>query len=270
MIGYKRSVSADGEEPDFLLEHETCDLVIMNPPFTLLVNPHEDPAVDLPAFAGFRTTRAEQEAMSERLKNMERVCGLGQGGHVIHTGSFIDLAHRKLHSGGVLALILPFVFITGGSWKNARNFIFDEYSDFIVIAIAATGTSNQAFSADTAIAECMIVATKNPHGSKDVSFINLNARPKDFLDAIGLARLHLSSTRTVVGSKNDLGIVGVRESEVARTMVALCHGSLALPRQPKSIPIPIAVLGDIAKRGVSETAIHDTPPNGAFDLHWME
>ena len=269
MIGTGRG-STVGDEPDFLLEHETCDLVIMNPPFTRLVNPHDDPNVDLPAFAGFRTSHAEQEAMSARLKEMHRECGRGQGGHVIHIGSFIDLAHRKLRPGGVLALILPFVFITGHSWERARKFLFERYSDVLVVSIVSTGTSNQAFSADTAIAECVIVATKTAEGSKDVRFVNLSSRPTGFLDAVGLARSQLNSSQAIVGSTSDLGVAGVLQPEIARTMVALRKGSLVLPRQLKPVAIPMTSLGNVAKRGDGETAIHDTPPSGAFDLHPMD
>ena len=66
--------------------------------------------------------------------------------------NFLDLAHQKLRPGGVLALVLPLTFVSGGSWSAARELLARWYRDIAVIAIAATGSEDRAFSDDTGLA----------------------------------------------------------------------------------------------------------------------
>ena len=60
----------------------------------------------------------------------------------------------------MLALVIPFAFLRGKSWKGAREALQAHYSDVHVTSIAATGSTTRAFSADTGMAECLVVATK--------------------------------------------------------------------------------------------------------------
>ena len=65
--GGAAGVSREGQgwSDTFLLEHESMDLVIMNPPFTRPTN-HEATTVPVPSFAGLGNDAAEQAAMSRR------------------------------------------------------------------------------------------------------------------------------------------------------------------------------------------------------------
>lgn len=114
-----------------VMDH-SCDLVIMNPPFTRPTNHEAGHAeIPLPSFAGFNTSSAEQQAMSRKLKRATRVFGSGNAGLA---SNFMDLAHNKLKDGGVLAMVLPFAFAQGKSWQAARKTLHDGYSDAHVVS----------------------------------------------------------------------------------------------------------------------------------------
>lgn len=270
MVGIREEGRSEDKAPDVRVDHHAYDLVIMNPPFTRLVNPHKSKRVKMPAFAAFETTREEQQLMSERLINMDRIFGKGTGGHVAYLGTFLDLADRKLRDGGILALILPFVFINGKSWEHAREMLLATYHNVMVISIAASGKNDSAFSADTSIAECMILATRGTSSSSTVRFVNLPSRPQGILEAIATSHSILQSKQAYVEGKANLGLAGIQDPELVHAMCELQNGKLALPRQSESTSIPMTTLEVVAERGVSETSIHDTTPSAPFDLHSMD
>ena len=149
-------------EHSVTIEDRSCDLVIMNPPFTRATNHEAGHAeIPVPPFAGFSTSHDEQQAMSKKLKN---AAGLFSSGHAGLPSNFMDLGHSKLKEGGVLALVIPFTFVRGKSWERAREALQAHYSDVHVTSIAATGSTTRAFSADTGMAECLVVATKRGRG----------------------------------------------------------------------------------------------------------
>lgn len=118
------------------IDAESLDIVIMNPPFTRPTN-HESAhsGIPNPAFAGLGNDTAAQAAMSRALQPI--VAGVPEpragNGNAGLASNFVDLAHAKLKPGGVLALVLPAVAMSGGSWKQARRLLSERYSE--------TGTS---------------------------------------------------------------------------------------------------------------------------------
>ena len=151
-------VAAAGESHQAVaaVPDESLDVVIMNPPFSRNVG-HEAERVGIPqpAFAGLRTAVATQEAMPRLLK--KRMAALthqpAYSGQAGLASAFIDLAHTKLRSGGVLALILPVSVISGRAWRAGRRLLTKNYEDILVLTISAstgmTTSTNRAFSADT-------------------------------------------------------------------------------------------------------------------------
>ena len=102
------------------IKDESCDPVIMNPPFTRPTN-HKGAAranTPVPSFAGFRKSHEEQKAMSKKLRRCQPEFGHGSAGLA---SNFMDLGHRKLKDGGVLALVMPFTFARGNSWVKAEE-----------------------------------------------------------------------------------------------------------------------------------------------------
>ena len=253
--------SMGGTESDSRTEHsvtikdKSCDLVIMNPPFTRPTN-HEASHADIPvpSFAGFNTSHDEQQAMSRKLK---KAAAAFSSGHAGLASNFMDLGHRKLKDGGVLALVIPFTFVRGKSWKRAREALQAHYGDIHVTSIAATGSTARAFSADTGIADCLVVATKRSGGGSRAAYSNLAARPSSLLEAAVEAKN--AKGRTVGGDILDAGAAGVRSMSVIEAARDLEAGILRLPRQSQAITLPVVALGTVAGRGLVHRDINGGP-----------
>ena len=205
------------------IKDKSCDLVIMNPPFTRPTN-HE-------ASHAFSSGNA----------------GLAS--------NFMDLGHHKLK--GVVALVVPFAFLRGKSWQSARQALKAHYSDIHVTSIAAPGSTARAFSADTGMAECLVVATKRSGGNSWAAYSNLAARPSSLLEAAVEAKN--SRGRAVRGDILDAGVAGVRSTSVIEAARDLESGNLRLPRQVQAIKLPVVTLSTLAARGLVHRDI-----NGGF------
>ena len=254
---------------------KSCDLVIMNPPFTRPTN-HEGSHADIPipSFAGFGTPLIEQKAMSRLLSKCKPEFGHGNAGLA---SNFMDLGHRKLRDGGVLALVLPASLVRGQAWEKARKALAESYSDIHILSIAATGATARAFSADTGIAECLVVANKRSGGG--TRFINLSYRPAALLESSVTARVvgkgasNAPAIRSSFdGSLLDPSGAGVLSESVGNAAQALACGKLMLPQALRSEAISITRLGDVAERGLVDRDINGKPPairalpRGAFDI----
>ena len=267
-MGGLRMKGVEGlDELDLPVTDESFDLVIMNPPFTRPTN-HESTTVPVPSFAGFDTSKTEQKAMSARLKAVSGRCRFGHGNAGL-ASNFMDIAHAKLKPGGVLALVLPFAFVAGGSWADARQTLSELYGDVQVLSIAATGSQDRAFSADTGMAECLVLAKKDgvgTPGSGTIQFDNLTHRPRSILEATLAARNLPQHSSSFVGTIHETGAAGVQDPSLSRFMARLCRGRLALPRTDGETPVPVTQLGSLADRGVVHRDINGASARGAFDI----
>ena len=253
--------SMGGMESDSRSEHsvtikdKSCDLVIMNPPFTRPTNHEASHAeIPVPSFAGFNTSHDEQQAMGRKLKKAPR---LFSSGHAGLASNFMDLGHSKLKVGGVLALVIPFAFIRGKSWQSARQALKAHYRDIHVTSIAATGSTARAFSADTGMAECLVVATRRSGGKSRASYSNLAARPSSLLEAAEEAKD--ARSRAVQGDILDAGAAGVQSMSVIEAARGLEAGRLQLPRQAQATGLPVVTLGTVAARGLVHRDISGGP-----------
>lgn len=253
--------SLGGQEPDTNSVHSvsvrsaSCDLVIMNPPFTRPTN-HESRHSDIPipSFAGFSTSEDEQKAMSRKLRKAKTDFGDGNAGLA---SNFMDLVHRKLKDGGVMALVLPFALIRGKAWSRTRTMIEGHYNDIHIVSIAATGSTDRAFSADTGMAECLVLATKGCAAKPRALFSNLEARPVSLLEAISVSRS--AREEAIAGDFRNVGAAGVRSASVIKAAQSLQAGKLLLPRQARGIEVPITALGNVADRGLVDRDITGGP-----------
>ncbi len=241
------------------IKDKSYDLVIMNPPFTRPTN-HEARHADVPvpSFAGFNTSHDEQQAMRSKLK---QAATLFSSGHAGLASNFMDLGHRKLKEGGVLALVLPFAFVRGKSWARAREALSAHYSDIHVTSIATTGSTARAFSADTDMAECLVVATRRSEGNSRAAFSNLAARPSSLLEAAVTAKGARGQAEQ--GDILDGGAAGVQSASVIEAARGLVAGSLRLPRQTQTISLPVVTLGTVADRGLVDRDITGGPTDRA-------
>ena len=248
------------------IKDKSCDLVIMNPPFTRSTNHAAKRAgIPIPSFAGFGTSKDEQRAMARRLKSTAPEFGHGNVGLA---SNFMDLGHRKLKDGGVLALVIPFAFARGKGWEKARKALEAHYNDIHILSIATTGSKETAFSADTGMAESLVVATKQSQPVPCVAFSNLPARPASLLEAAVAARD--SRGKAEPGNILDAGGAGVVSARVVESAERLHEGSLSLPRQPEATALPIVRLGMVARRGLYHLDLVGAPPRGAFDIRQVQ
>ena len=275
------------------------DLVIMNPPFTTPTNiapftaaaaerGEEPPKQSFnPAFAAFQTTPAEQKAMSERARQLGRnTIGDGYAGLGTY---FTAIAHNMVKPGGHIALILPISALLGGSydgrtarsWQKLRQLLADGYNDIVILTIAQGENRDAAFSADTDIAEAMIVARRLAAGeqpARRAHFVNLAARPGNKLEAqetaraIRIARNRLTTPETATAitiGRTEVGTVrleGVNPLDkwttarianigLVRTARALARGNLYLPQRIDPVAIPMTRMGQAGRVGPVHRAI---------------
>ena len=273
--------------------HESCDLVIMNPPFTRATN-HEGAHADItnPAFAAFDATSADQTAMGSRINRLGRdTCYHGNAGIA---SAFAALADRKLKPGGVLALVLPLSAAAGLSWQGFRQMLADGYTDLTVLSIAANGR-DMSFSSDTGMAECLVTARKLRPGETPArrgQFVSLNARPTGFAESAALAAtlIGLDWTRSIEdgpygGTRLQLGAgkhgetisaplpsdggnwssVRLRNYTTAQVAYTLTQSQLRLPTRSRVLELAIAPLGEVGQMGLVHRDITGPAPRGPFD-----
>lgn len=253
---------------DFPVEHGSFDLVIMNPPFTRPTNHEAGLDVPVPSFAGFGKSEDEQRAMSAKLRTSGKLFGHGNAGLA---SEFMDLAHDKLKPGGVLALVSPFSFVKGQAWANAHKGLESWYDDVQVVSIATTGNTARAFSADTGMAECLVVARRRARERADSSFLhvrysNLARRPATLVEAHDSARSIQRAVGTIKGTLDDSGAAGIQDADVGVAMIGLCAGTLDLPRVRRRHRIPMTAMGELAERGLVHRDINGADRRGAFDI----
>lgn len=163
------------------LPHASFGLVIMNPPFTRATGHHEIKGVGVPnpVFAAFRSTEEEQRLMAEATKRL--IEGTSAHGNAGEASMFLVLGHQKVKTNGVLALVMPLSLISGEAWQDSRELLRKNYGDIVVISISGAKGAELSFSADTDIAECLIVCSKRAGGSDRAAFVVLKEKPSSTL-----------------------------------------------------------------------------------------
>ena len=272
--------------------NESVDLVIMNPPFTRPTN-HRVSDAPVPSFAGFQTSEEEQKVMSAQLarirRGLEHPAGHGNAGLA---SNFIDLAHAKVKPGGVIALVLPIAVVLGGSWRAARSLLLREYSNVVVVTIAKAGSMDRAFSADTSMAEALLIANRKTGKTESVedqyaTFVNLLNRPNSLIESAELAKLvrdlpekelvgFLYLGEQIVGNYiraplSEGGCAALCDTSIASTLMTLPSGKLAMARLRSAVQLPITKLNDIGSRGLYHLDIGnwnegEPPFRGPFKL----
>ncbi len=257
------------------------DLVIMNPPFTTPTNHAGDHAKPgNPAFAAFGTTKDEQNAMSAKVKSLGKDT-IRDGNAGLGT-DFAAIANNMVRPGGNIALVLPASSMFGGidagsgaSWQKFRRMLADGYNDIVVVSIAQGSASDAAFSADTNLAEVIVVARKLNDGEtpdRKAHFVNLVEHPNSKLAAQEVAKSIKRATAKLnqpadyceisvgeekvgtvrleeVDPEDKWSTVRIANLDLLHATEALSKGFLKLPRRLEPITVPISPLGEIGDRG---------------------
>ena len=259
--------------------YKKFDVVIQNPPFT---KPGADPAgidgVKSP-FQGSDRPQEYTKIMQTILTKKVTDVADGQAGL---SSYFVELAHRMLKPKGTMGFILPATVLASPTSQKLRDMWATEYHNVVVITIAEAKGIDCAFSADTDMAECIIVATKGKGDNTGRGkFVCLNQRPKSLLEAFEITNRIIRSNGTyrledtpsggdqikvgeeILGCMLDCplssgeGWVAVRVKSMAVLQSArrLKKGKLELPLQALQetvTEIPICQVGDIATLGLAE------------------
>ena len=172
------------------------DLVIMNPPFTRLTGGGgKTSEIPLPMFAAFGNEKDEQKLMSARTKTLtDGTCAHGNAGEA---SIFVQVAHNKVRHGGYLALVLPLTFLSGAAWEDCRELIRKNYKNIVVATIAGSKSGSFAFSADTDVGECLLVAQRSDNlpppllspAADRLTSVSLTTKPSAPFEGTEIARL---------------------------------------------------------------------------------
>ena len=272
--------------------HNEFDIVVLNPPFT---RPDSDPNSSTPkaVFKGSDRDKDEEKKMRKARGQKDWRVGDGNAGL---PSDFVDLADRMLKTSGKsrMGFILPATCLTTSDWRKVRNMWATEYHDVVVITIADAKGESCAFSADTSMAECIVVSTKGKKSGNTGrgTFISLNQRPNNVLEAFEIAntihRLKKGRRLEDEPSGGDLLKAGdeplgyalncplwidqaweavrIKEMALIQSVHRLTKGEMWLPTQVFPLEIPICLVNDIAEVGASHRDIHEKGERGAFDV----
>ena len=156
-----------------------------------------------------------------------------------------------------------------------------------MITIATVGSTSRAFSADTGMAEVLLIATRRSSdrlSDVDALWVNLSRRPSSAAEAVEIARaisgapgddsgwLQVGEDKLGCFIRAPLGESGcaqIVEPDVASTALALGRSTLRLPWMD-SLDLPITKLGDLGSAGLVDRDINgknsDGTPRGPFDI----
>ena len=268
--------------------NDEMDIVIMNPPF-LAEGADPNSSDRKGVFVSKERSDAERKEMLKALRKKETRVAHGK----VPYSHFVELADKKLRSGGQMGMILPATVFTGSSCQKIRQMWATEYHDIVVVTIAQKAGHDSAFSHDTGLAECMVVATRGiGENAGRAKFVSLSKRPDSLLSAQSLAGLiqRQSVTRRqedaphggeplMIGNecigtmldcpidKNAWSASRVLSFSLMQTAYHLQHGQLHLPMQFDATDIPMCKTGDIATPGYNDASIKDASRgDGAFDV----
>lgn len=282
-----------GEVVDFqnAFPHAEWNIVIQNPPFTK-PNADANASDSKGLFRGHNRPEDDAEAMRLAVASKDRRVSKSAG--MAGLGAyFVDLADKKLKRGGTMGFILPATILAGTSMQTVRDVWATEYHNLTVITIAQADASNCAFSADTDMAECMIIATKGiGDNTGRGKFVCLNHRPKSLLEALEIAnRINRSkSIRRMEDSPSSGDTLKIGDDEVGQILECplkvgegwsatrtrameliqtghyLINGKLNLAAELKVVDIPMCRVEDLATVSMSHLHVYGTGEQGTFDM----
>ena len=279
----EKTVTLKREFPD-----EEMDIVIMNPPF-LTTGADNNAADPKNVFESEEHSEADKKAMQKALREKDTRVSNGK----VAYSYFVELANNKLREGGCMGMILPATVLTSAPFKKVREMWATEYHDVVVLTIAQKGARDSAFSSDTGMAECMVVATKGiGKNTGRAKFVSLSERPTSLLAGQTLASLiqrHAVTRRVedeahggerlMIGDKcmaqmlecpidaGEWGASRVKSMSLMQIAYQLRQGTLRLPELQDAIDIPVLPLSKVGTIGVDSRKIQDNRNLGAFNMH---
>ena len=191
------------------LPRQSLDLVIMNPPVTRKTAPpsNQTGPTSTADFTEFGLTEADRRDMAAALRqlpghNPSQTASHSQASLTIH---FTHLALELVKPGGVIALVLPAAFATAAAWSQTRTAIAQQCTHITLVTLTGADSQQQSFSADTARAELLLIATRRDQPLPDTSrqpedwrWVTLTSRPDTpAAAAVAAAAIHRTPQGTL-------------------------------------------------------------------------
>ncbi|MEN2999352.1 MAG: hypothetical protein ABDH61_02100 [Acidilobaceae archaeon] len=144
------------------LHVDLFDLVIMNPPFARSGNAGHSVLFGHMAGAQRREVLEELRRLGD---SMQRSLGLRGGfGRAGLAAYFTLLSYTVLKEGGVAALVLPRVFLSGSDWEPVREFLLSK-GEVHHVVISDDPKAKWAWSENTGLSEMLLVYRKGRRGA---------------------------------------------------------------------------------------------------------
>ena len=297
------AVTGTGEAPaelDVDMPPFSQDLVIMNPPFT---SGGSDYTEGNPAGLQQEAVPRTRHGLGNPRANVQvgqrvwkgDLCSRLRGNCIVVCGPCQSDGEER---GGTIALVLPMTSLQGVSWQKVRQLIAGNYRDVTVLTIAAAKQHDQSFSADTGMAETMIVCRESSRApEKRGLFVSLRRRPESEMEATEIARAisavrEGSAVRTLedgpfggtplfVGDER-LGevidaplsgdapwsVAGISDFSVTQAALQLVRGRIWLPQVEagEAADIPMVALQRACQVGITDNNIVGNGRQTAFEL----
>ncbi len=274
------------------------DLVIMNPPFTRAAADWEGDSRASDYIKQFRGLDNDLETQ-RKMSALERKYGTGTCAHG-YAGIatwFVALADRMVKPDGTIALVLPMTALQGSSWQKVRQLIAKKYGDVIVMTIATARSEDQSFSADTGMAETLIICRQSSNGGDGRGlFVSLEQRPNNEMESLELAKAisnlaadsnvrqfesgPIGGEPLVIGDaqlgevidaplSSDLpwSAAGVADFAVIKTAHQLTEGRVWLPQMSEQDKLSIAMstIGQVSRVGLHAMNVAGQSRQAAFN-----
>ena len=263
------------------------DIIIINPPFSRSADNASGKGKS--AFKAKNRSKEEQKEMTAALNKKSPRIAHGSNG----LGSwFVDMSDRKLKTGGTMGFILLSTTLMGASTKKLRRMLAEEYHDVIVITIAQNDAYDSAFSHDTNLRECIVVATKGVGANTGrATFVCLTERPDSLLTAQTLANqireksvarrmedLPHGGDEIRIGGhlvghaldapidENEWAASNIRTLSLIQMGYHLRQGTLHFPSKLDGLELPTCQIGDIAELNGDASFINGANGRGAFKV----
>ena len=166
------------------VDNRSLDYIVMNPPYSRTRGGQS--AFDIAGLSE-QQRKGCQKRWGNLIRNEPALKTAGMA------ASFLSLARNKVKRGGRIGFVLPLTAAFAESWTVTRQMIVEEFEDILVLARAG-GEDSEALSADTGMAEMLLVAThrKVQGAPKPIHCVTLKRIPQRLGEAgeFGRSILH--------------------------------------------------------------------------------
>ena len=198
----------NADENPINVNDRSIDYVVMNPPYSRTRGGQS--AFDIAGLSE-KQRKGCQQRWGALIRNEPAVKTAGMA------ASFLSLARKKVKPRGKIGFVLPLTAAFADSWAVTRQMIAEEFEEVLAISRSG-GEASEALSADTHMAEMLLVAThrKFPGPPKPICCVTLRRIPQRLGEAgeFGRSILHAldimrGDSHPIIAGNEELGQASV-------------------------------------------------------------